>query len=150
MKLLKQNGAEWKYELKQTEGLLLISLVNDFPLAAAATVKIARGSADPKTAERERWLNESLAQHRRELKREAEKLLSARLKAGKNSWRLSLNLEGREVLLQLLNDVRVESWRALGEPEDINTLPPQPSEADLRHHQFMHLAGYFEFHMIDS
>jgi hypothetical protein len=149
MKLLKQTGAEWKYELKHNEGMLLRLLVNEFPLTVATSVKISRTGTDPRSVERERLLNESLAQHRHELKRQAEKLLAARLKAGRNAWRLSVNMDEREILLQLLNDIRVESWHALGEPESLETLPPQPSEAGLRHHNLMHLAGYFEWTMLN-
>ncbi len=149
MRLLKQSGAGWKYELKQNEGILLRMLVKEFPLTAATTAKIARTGADPKSAERERLLNESLAQHRQELKRLGGKLLAARLKAGKNGWRLSVNVDEREVLLQLLNDIRVGSWRALGEPESLDALPPHSSEADLRHQNLMHLAGYFEYKLLN-
>ncbi len=150
MRLLKHRGAGWKYELEQKEGMLLRTLIKGFPLTAATMVKIARTGNDPKSAERERLLNESLAQHRQELKRLAGKLLAANLKVGKDGWRLSLNPEEREILLQLLNDVRVESWHALGEPEDLESLPPQASEADLRHHHLMHLAGYFEYKMVEG
>jgi hypothetical protein len=150
MRLLKQSGAGWKYELNQNEGILLRALVKEFPLAAATVVKISRTGADPKSAERERLLNESLAQHRQDLKRQARKLLAARLKPGKAGWRLSVNVDEREVLLQLLNDIRVESWHALGEPENLDAPPPLPSEADLRHHNFMQLAGYFEYKMVEG
>jgi hypothetical protein len=150
MRLLKQSGAGWKYELNQNEGILLRALVKEFPLAAATVVKISRTGADPKSAERERLLNESLAQHRQDLKRQARKLLAARLKPGKAGWRLSVNVDEREVLLQLLNDIRVESWHALGEPENLDTLPPLPSEADLRHHNLMQLAGYFEYKIVEG
>ena len=150
MRLLKQSGAGWKYELNQNEGILLRALVKEFPLAAATVVKISRTGADPKSAERERLLNESLAQHRQDLKRQARKLLAARLKPGKAGWRLSVNVDEREVLLQLLNDIRVESWHALGEPEDLDTLPLLPSEADLRHRNLMQLAGYFEYKIVEG
>ena len=150
MRLLKQSGAGWRYELNQNEGMLLRALVKEFPLTAAIAVKISRTGADPKSAERERLLNESLAQHRQELKKLAGKLLAARLKHEKDGWRMSLNAHEREILLQLLNDIRVESWHALGEPENLDTLPSQRSEADLRHHHLMHLAGYFEWKMLEA
>ncbi|HLZ53883.1 MAG TPA: hypothetical protein VKS19_05340 [Verrucomicrobiae bacterium] len=150
MKLLKHNSSEWKYELEQKEGMFLRALVAEFPLTAATAVKISRMGTDPRAPERERLLNESLAQHRRDLKRQASKLLAARLKPGKAGWRLSLNGNEREVLLQLLNDIRVESWHALGEPENLDTLPPPPSEADLRHYNLLQLAGYFEYKIVEG
>ena len=80
MRLLKHSGAGWKYELEQKEALLLRALVAEFPLTATAA-KITRSGTDAKSAERERLLNESLAQHRQELKKLGGKLLAARLKA---------------------------------------------------------------------
>ena len=148
MKLLQQNTAGCHYELDQREGILLRNLIEEFPLSTARVPIISRSGTDSKSMERERLLNESLAEHRRELKRQAGKLLTTRLQAGKDGWRLSLNLDEREVLLQLLNDIRVESWHALGEPENLDTFPPQASEADQRHYQLMHLAGYFEWKMV--
>ena len=150
MRLLKQDEAGWKYELNQNEGILLRTLVKEFPLAAATAVKIARTGPDARSAERERLLNETLAQHRLEVKKQAGKLLAANLKAGKDGWRLSLSASGREVLLQLLNDIRIESWHALGEPENLDPLPAHPSETDMRHHHLMHLAGYFEWNMLEA
>ena len=149
MKLVKHNSTGWKYELEQKEGMFLRVLVAEFPLLAATAVKINRTGGDTKSAERERLLNESLAQHRQDLKRQARKLLAARLKPGKAGWRLSVNVDEREVLLQLLNDIRVESWHVLGEPENLDTLPPHPSEANLRQHHLMHLAGYFEWKLLN-
>jgi len=149
MKLLKQGEAGWKYGLEQKEGMLLRALVKEFPLTAATAVKITRTGTDSKSAERERLLNESLAGHRQELKRQAGKLLAANLKTGKNGWQLTVNVSEREILLQLFNDIRVGSWHALGEPENLDTLPPDSSEADLRHHQLMHLAGYFEWKLLN-
>jgi hypothetical protein len=150
MKLLKQDGPVWKYGLEQKEAMLLRGLVAQFPLATVTPAKITRNGTDAKSAERERLLNESLAKHREDLKRQAGKLLSARLKSGKDGWRLSVSAEEREVLLQLLNDIRVESWHALGDPEDLEALPANLSEADLRHHQMLHLAGWFEYKIVEG
>jgi hypothetical protein len=150
MKLLKQSANEWKYGLEPKEGMLLRALVREFPHTKAAPVKITRTNTDAKAAERERLLNESLANHRQELKKRAGKLLSANLKPGKDGWRLSLSLEEREVLLQLINDIRVECWHVLGEPEDLEAIPSHPSEANLRQHHLMHLAGYFEWKMLEA
>jgi len=150
MNLLKHSDNEWKYSLEPKEGMLLRVLVREFAQTAATAAKITRKSADAKSAERERLLNESLAKNRQELKEQAGKLLAAKLKPGKDGWRLSLSPEEREVLLQLINDIRVESWHALGEPEDLEAMPAHPSEANLRQHHLMHLAGYFEWKLLGA
>lgn len=150
MKLLKHSRTGWRYGLEQREGILLRMLVEEFPLTVATAARITRTGDDPESVERERLLNEALAKHRQELKRKAGKLLADRLKAGNGGWRLSLNVVDREVLLQLLNDIRVESWHALDEPENLEAHPPKASKAALRHHQLMQLAGYFEWKILDS
>ena len=149
MRLIKQSGAGWKYELNRNEGILLRTLVKEFPLTAATAARISRTGSDAKSAERERLLNESLARHRQELKHLAGKLLAVRLKHEREGWRLSLSESEREVLLQLLNDIRVESWHALGEPAELDMLPVHPSGTDLRHHHLMQLAGFFEYKMVN-
>lgn len=149
MKLLKHSANEWKYSLEPKEGMLLRALVREFPQTTAAPVKMSRTSTDEKSVERERLLNESLARHRQELKKQVGQLLTTNLKPGKDGWRLSLTLEQREILLQLINDIRVESWHGLGEPESLDALPAHPNDTNLRQHHLMHLAGYFEWKLLD-
>jgi hypothetical protein len=149
MRLLTQSKGGWRYQLGRAEALALHSLIKLFPITAAAAVRITRTDTDPKTAEREKLLNESLAEHREELRRKAEHLLGDdRLKIRREGYVLSLGLDDREILLQILNDIRVESWRALGQPEDL-ALPTNPSESEQAHHSLMSLAGYFECELLN-
>ena len=66
-----------------------------------------------------------------------------RLRLRGDRYVLSLGLDDREILLQILNDIRVESWLTLGQPEVLDPLP-NPSESERVHHTRMSLAGYFE------
>jgi len=150
MKLLKQSRDGWAYELNQQEAMCLRTLLKEFPLTPATAVKITRTESGRRAAERERLLNESLAEHREELKGKAARFLtSGRLKAGQDGWRLRLNPEEREILLQLLNDIRVGSWRALGEPEDLESKSSPASEKEMSFQTLMQLAGYFEFKLLN-
>jgi hypothetical protein len=144
MRLLTQTEGGWQYQLSRVEAPALRSLLGLFPLTANVAVKITQTDTDPKAAEREKLLNASLAEHREELRRKARHLLSGdRLKIRRDRCVLSLGLDDRESLLQILNDLRVESWRALGEPENLD-LPANPSESERVHYNRMSLAGYFE------
>ena len=150
MKFLKDSGNRWEYQMSLQEAMCLRALIKQFPLTPAALVKISRTEAGDKATEREQLLNESLAEHREELKREARKLLAAgRLREGEHGWRLRINGEERETLLQLLNDIRVESWRALGEPENIEPEASPPAKTGLNLHTLMQLAGFFEFELLN-
>ena len=150
MKLLKQSDDGWEYGLNQQEAKCLEAFLKEFPLTPASAVKVTKTESGRATAERERLLNESLAEHRGETKRKAANFLaSGKLKAGQNGWRLRVNAPEREMLLQLLNDIRVGCWRALGEPENIETQLPHPSEREFHYYNLMQLAGYFEVTLLN-
>jgi hypothetical protein len=150
MKFLRQAGDRWEYQMNLQEAMCLRALIKQFPLTPATPVKISRTESGGKVVEREQLLNESLAEHRSELKRKAWKFLTTgHLKAGEHGWRLRINPEERETLLQLLNDIRVESWRALGEPEKLDSEPSPPAKTGLNFHTLMQLAGFFEFELLN-
>jgi hypothetical protein len=149
MRLKIQKGGGWQYELNAVESDLLKQLLKNFPFTGNVPVKISKADADPKSIEREKLLNESLAEHRKELKRQAKTLITAeKLKAGKEYHLLTLSAEEREILLQILNDIRVGCWRALGEPETMELHKPRDSNPAQAHQRLMDLAGYFEHHLV--
>ncbi len=149
MRLLAQSQSAWQYQLSCVEALGLRSLIKLFPLTATTYAKITKTDSDPKAAEREKLLNESLAEHREDLRRKAEHLVGGdSLKIRDERYMLTLGLDDREILLQILNDIRVESWRALGQPDDLD-LPAHPSASELTQHNLMNLAGYFECELLN-
>ena len=150
MKLVSQTKDGWQYQLDQPEANCLRSLLLRFPITANAPAKISRTDSDPQTVDREKLLNESLADHRQELKKIARNLMGAgQFKVRDKGWQLCINSEEREILLQILNDIRVGSWRALGEPENLETQTPNPTEKDQTLCNIMNLAGYFEHMLLD-
>jgi len=151
MKLMKQTPDGWEYRLNQKETDSLCFLVSQFPVVPPSRARISRTDSDPKSDEREKLLNESLAEHRRDLKKKARHLVDPdKFKLLKKNRVFRVGTEDREILLQILNDIRVESWRILGEPENLEIDPLQLSHESLRHYHYMHLAGYFEHHLIVS
>jgi hypothetical protein len=139
------------YDLTLREGVLLRGLLGLYPAGAPAAAKITKSECDPKAAEREILLNESLAEHREKLAVAARELAAPKkLVAKEEGWRIRLGPEERETLLQILNDLRVGSWRALGEPE--STEPPSGplSTEQVHHHGLMQLAAYFVVQLLDE
>ena len=92
--------------------------------------------------EREKLLNESLAEHRAELKNLAANLLT-QLKSGEKACSLTLGPEEHEIMLQILNDIRVGCWHVLGEPEELEPETIPESEREQVFYDVMNLAGYF-------
>ncbi len=148
MKLVKQTGKGFQYSLSSQEAHALRALVGQFPVAALVPVKISK--SDPEGGEREKLLNESLAAHRNELKHKAETLIApGKFKTSGNYRIFRISREKREMMLQIINDVRVESWRALGEPENLEKPVPDLPKDKFKLYHFMHLAGYFEYHFLN-
>jgi leucyl/phenylalanyl-tRNA---protein transferase len=151
MRLVKQSKGSWQYQLNQHEAVILPGLVKKFPFTGLHHGKISRTDKAPEAIAREKLLNESLAEHRNELKRLAMDLLGPdKLKPQANGHVLTLDAGSREILLQILNDIRVGCWRALGEPEDLDSPAPQTSGIDLACRNLMNLAGYFENSFLDA
>ena len=71
-----------------------------------------------------------------------------KFKVWDEGWRLCINSEERETLLQILNDIRVGCWHALGEPEDLETHTPNPTKKEQVFYNTMNLAGYFEHNLL--
>jgi len=63
-------------------------------------------------------------------------------------WRLALDAATRETLLQILNDIRVGCWHALGEPETLDVFTPK-TVAEISLQNWMDLAGFFEQSLIE-
>jgi len=153
MKLRTQARNNWEYDLTHQETMCLRMVINAFPLTldpAKTAVPISRTDSSTQADERQRLLNDSLSEHRSQLKRRAAVFLTAdKLKEERSGWRLQLGAEEREFLLQLLNEIRIESWRALGEPADLELVPRPDSHKELRLYNLMQLAGFFEFALLD-
>ena len=149
MKQVGQKGQIWQYTLNPVEADMLASLLKQFPLTSDFPAKISKSDTDPKSAEREKLLNESLAEHRKELKKRAVNLVtSEKLRPIENGRMLTLSAEERENMLQILNDIRIGAWRALGKPETMESPIAKDSTPAQAYHHLMNLAGYFVHHLV--
>ena len=148
--MVKQTQKGFQYELDREDADSLRFLVKQFPLTAFSPVDVSKTDCGANAVEREKLVNESLRAHRKELKRKARSLMlpeKFRTLDGKQFFRLSLG--ARETMLQILNDIRVESWRILGEPEEPDVNIFGLSKEKFKYYHFMRLAGYFEYHFLN-
>lgn len=90
-----------------------------YPLVPVAHHRLAGPDSPAHSDENQRLLEESLAEQRQENRRQVRALLNQpqRFRATPDGFQLALAPADVEWLLQVLNDVRVGSWLALGEPE---------------------------------
>jgi hypothetical protein len=147
MKLVKQTPKGFQYELNGEDAESLRFLVRQFPITAFSPARISKTDAGSKAAEREELINESLLAHRKELKRKARGLVvRERFKTSEGKQFYRISSRARETMLQILNDIRVESWRILGEPEAVVF---RMAGEKFKYYHFMRLAGYFEYHFLN-
>lgn len=151
MILIGQSGQPWQYFLDPYEAEMLETVLSKFPFTAPVPAQISQMTSDPAMAEREKLLNETLAEHRRELAKEAIALL------GKDTWRksehgsfLTLSSHSRELMLQILNDIRVGCWRAQGELEQWDKVPPATSPNIFAYHHLMKFTEEFQADLLES
>lgn len=150
MKLVKQTKAGFQYELEMEDAESLRFLVSRFPIVAFSPAKISKTDIGLNAVEREKLINDSLQAHRKELKRKARELvLHERFKTSEGKQFYRITRSARETMLQILNDIRVESWRILGEPENPETNVFRLTGEKLKYYHFMRLAGYFEYHFLN-
>ena len=148
MKLVKENRRGFQYQLSLKEARSLRLLVSQFPVGSLSAAKISR--SDPEALAREQLLNESLVAHRRNLKRKARTLIApTKFEELGNCKIFRMSIPMREIMLQILNDIRVECWRALGEPGDLETCAFGLPQEKWRYYQFMCAAGFFEYQFLN-
>ena len=151
MKRIKSKPEVWVFRLETAEVDQLKHLVGNFPMTPAVPAQISQTDTGEASREREQLLAESLAAHRAELRQYTGFLMNENhLKELKTCWRLTLTHEEREVLLQMMNDIRVGCWQALGKPDDLYALNASHTARHYALVAFIHVAGFFEHHLIDS
>jgi hypothetical protein len=126
------------------EFAMLRTIVDRYPVVPPAHPRVRRNPAGRADEEKQRLLDEALAEHRAERREQVRALLTGKAHVRPTRTGIDLTLSPAEVewLLQVLNDVRVGSWIALGEPEDLDRAPG--SAGSKAAWMLMDGAGHFE------
>jgi len=139
------------YRLETREAEHFRQLLGHFPFTPPVCASVSRTDSRDEVCEREQLLNESLAEHRLQLRQLARELSGPEhLMELKSCWRLSVTPEQREFLLQVMNDIRVGCWEALGQPEPLPVMRPGLDAREYALISLMHLAGAFEHHLLEA
>ena len=132
------------FHLGSQEKQLLLDVVKLYPLVPASHHHLSKQGNGAKPDENQRLLDEALAEQREDNRRQIQALLDAprRFHATKSGVEFRLARAEVDWLLQVLNDVRVGGWLALGEPEPGEV--PKVTEQNVKHHFAMEASGLFE------
>jgi hypothetical protein len=120
MKVIRNAGDRFVLELAGREYRLLRDVLKLFPRIPVGYHQLNPTGDATQTAADQRLIEEALAAHKAESRRQLEAWLreTDRLRAKAGVWRLAFTVTELDWLLQVLNDVRVGSWLRLGSPAD--------------------------------
>jgi len=154
VKLIEIKDERYIFGLGHNEKTMLFDLLNLYPSARPRNPKLSR-SADSKLSEAQQLLEESLAAKKRQNQKQLAALMgeNSRFIQHEESFNVSLRREEIEWLLQVLNDIRVGSWVALGSPNLEGAQDLRLTAENAKSAWAMELSGYFEMallHALDS
>lgn len=147
MKLVRSSRGRLVFRLGAREKQLLFRVLGLYPLVPPAHHRlITEGKGAPGT-EDQRLFEEAIAEQRQENRRQVVALLKKRRfrKTGR-FLEFSLKTTEMESVLQVLNDVRIGAWIALGEPQELDR--PAFNENNAPFFLAMDLAGYFQANLL--
>jgi hypothetical protein len=151
MKLLRADKEGIAFKLSSGEKIVLLDVLKLYPCVPLSHHRLSRGEKGSSHAENQRLLDEALSEQRGRNKRQLRALLQhpQTFQREDRSWRLTLRHGDLEWLIQVLNDVRVGSWIALGSPEKLaRQLPADEEQA--RHAFAMEIAGLFQIALLEA
>lgn len=152
MKLVRRQKNQLQFEVSQHEKKLLAAVLKLFPLVPVTHHRLSKTADIPQPEENQRLLEESIQAQQNENRQLLAALLNdaGRFQPCEAGFRFTLNRAEIEWLLQVLNDVRVGSWLALGSPDLEREKQLALNAQSLMHLQRMELAGMFEMFFLNA
>jgi len=149
MRQVKTSARSWVFALSLRERAFFIAVLQAYPAVPQSHQPLSRESADRLSPEDEHLLHEALAQHRKENQAKVRRWLKggARFKRVEEEFHFSLARTDYNWMLQVLNDVRVGNWIALGSPEEIHN-PVELLQRDAAAFFHMEAAGMFQMELL--
>ena len=127
MKFLRAEGDRFALEMAPGEKATLLHLLKLYPLVPEAYHRLSKDNNLPHREENQRLLDDALRTQREQNKKEIFALISSptRFAEVAGASRVVFTRAEIEWLLQVINDVRLGSWIALGSPgyEKTNQAP---------------------------
>ncbi len=144
MKLIRANQKQFTFRISKREKQLLLQILQMYPLVPSSHHQLSKGNPHSSQHEDQLLLEEAMAEQRRENQKQVRAILDdpTRFRETTKTIQFSLAPAEIELLLQALNDVRIGSWLALGQPEELDR--PEINPDNMRYFVAMEVAGYFQ------
>jgi hypothetical protein len=148
LKLIRTTKERFTFSIARRERQLLFQILRMYPLVPPSHHQLSKEGKRSSRHEDQRLLEDAVAEQRRENRKQVLAMLEepGRFRTAKSDIQFSVTTAEVEWLLQVLNDVRVGGWLALGEPEELE--PPEINSANAPYVLAMEAAGYFESQLL--
>jgi hypothetical protein len=151
VRLLRADPQGFVFRVTEREKDALRDVLKLYPCVPPAHHRLRRTSKPGSADECQRLLDQALAEQRARNQRRVRALLDApgTFRPLLPGWQFALRRSACEWLMQVLNDVRVGSWIALGSPEEL----PRSLSGDAavaRRVYAMELAGLFQMELLHA
>ena len=152
MKLIRAKREKFVFAISPQEKNLLDEVLKLYPLISATHHRLTRKSNVVQPNDHQRLLEESLAAQREANRKSVQAMLDQPGYFQTTAAGSQLVVSGPEIegLLQVLNEVRVGSWIALGSPDAEPDKKIGFNKKMLPHFRMMELAGAFETVFLDA
>jgi hypothetical protein len=152
VKLIRTQREKFVLEISRQEKNLLCEVLNLYPLTPATHYHLSKTAQGEKQDENQRLLEESLAAQREENQKNVQAILNepGHFQTTGGQCQLTLSWPETEWLLQVLNDVRVGSWIALGSPDTETDEEIPLNDETAPRLRSMELAGAFEMVFLNA
>jgi len=152
VKLIQSRRDQLIFEIGRREKGLLLEILQLYPLVPQEHHRLSKTARAGQLNEHQRLLEESLAAQRKENRKQIRALLdeAGRFQAIPTGFRLKITRPEIEWLLQVLNDVRIGGWIALGSPDTEAGEKIPVNERTTPFIRSMEIAGAFETVFLDA
>ena len=149
VRLVVSEGSRLILELTQRDGEVLGDLLSLYPIKASTYYRLSK-QKDPRADHK--LLDQILSEKKAESKRRLATFISElkRLPAHNGKIRLHLDRVQIDWLLQVLNELRVGSWFALGSPDEKHGEAPQITERTAAYFCALRLTDYFQSNLLQA
>jgi hypothetical protein len=146
VKFLKADKDNLVFQISKREKRMLFDVLALYPLLPATYQRLTGTVQTEEEKANQQLLEEAMGAHQRENKKQLLAMMEnpQRFKENHAGYHCILGVHQVEWLLQVLNDVRVGSWLALGSPDEKKGKSVSLQPGGVRYLWAMEICGFFE------
>ena len=152
MKLLKADQENLVFQIGKREKRMLFEVLTLYPLLPSTYQRLTRTVKSDEEKADQKLLEEAMAAQQQENRKQLKTMMDNpnRFKEHHAGFHFTLGVHQVEWLLQVLNDIRVGSWLALGSPDEKKGKRLALEAGSVRHLWAMEICGFFQSVLLET